>query len=201
MNEINLADVLEDFAMASAAGRNEQQILLVWMEKHPQYADDLMDFAAARSIVRYSPEFEISAADEAKYKELGARDLRQILSGAPEKSAAAIASLTELAKTKGLNKLKFAHALDLSLSLVMYLENKRLDFASIPKTVIGKIAQVLETGEDLIASYLNQSPNLATGASFKTETRPDDIKPKSFAEAVREDQQLSAEQKRKLLEI
>lgn len=200
MNEINLADVLEDFAMASAAG-NEQQILRVWMEKHPQYADDLMNFAAARSIVRYSPEFEISAADEAKYKELGARNLRQVFSGAPEKSATAIASLTELAKTKGLNKLKFAHALDLSLSLVMYLENKRLDFASIPRKVIGKIAQVLETGEDLVASYLNQPPNLATGASFKTETRPDDIKPKSFAEAVREDQQLSAEQKRKLLEI
>ncbi|MDQ3748722.1 MAG: hypothetical protein M3367_06895 [Acidobacteriota bacterium] len=200
MNETNLPEILEAYALA-APEENNQQTLREWMDKYPQFAADLMDFAAARAIVRYSPEPEIAAADESRYKEFGLNNLREILSGSAEKNETAIASLTELAKAKGLNKLKFAAALDVSLSLVMYLENKRLEFASIPRAVIGKIAQVLETGEDLIASYLNQPPDLATGASYKTETRPDNIKPKSFTEAVCEDQQLSAEQKKKLLDL
>lgn len=199
MNELNLADVLEGYAVAAAAAENDQKNLREWMERYPQFATALMDFAAARTLIKYAPEPEISSSEEARYKEFGLNSLRRVLSGTEEESS--VASLTELAKSKGINKLKFAAALDISLSLVMYLENRRLKYASIPKAVIGKIARVLETGEDTIAKYLNQPPNLATGASYKTDTRAEDVKPKGFAEAVREDQQLSAEQKRKLLEL
>ena len=199
MNEINLTDVLEEYAMASGA-ENDQNVLREMMEKYPQFADDLMDFAAARAVVRFMPEAEISAADEAKYQEIGLNNLRMILAGADKKSAP-IASLTETAKAKGMNKLKFADALGVSLSLVMYLENKRLEFATIPKAIIGKLAEILETGEEIVAGFLAQSPSAATGASYKTETRPEEVKPKKFSEAVAEDQQLSAEQKRKLLDL
>ena len=37
--------------------------------------------------------------------------------------------------------------------------------------------------------------------SFKTETRAEELPPKSFADAVREDQTLTAEEKHKLLEM
>ncbi len=198
MDEMNLADVLEEYALNTGA-ENDQSILRRLMEKYPQFAEDLMDFAAARAVVRYAPDAEISADDEAKYKEFGLNNLRRVLSRTNKKSAV-MASLTDAAKAKGLNKLKFADALGVSLSLVMYLENKRLEFASIPKAIIKKIAEVLETGENAVAEFLDQMPNAAAGASYKTDTRPEEIKPKNFAEAVREDQQLSAEQKRKLLD-
>jgi hypothetical protein len=108
-------------------------------------------------------------------------------------------SLTDAAKAKGMNRSKFAAALGLSVSLVQYLEKRRLDYASIPKTIVSKVAEVLETGEELVKDYLNQPPGLVTNASFKATERPEDLQPKSFAEAVREDQQLSNEEKRKLL--
>ena len=116
-------------------------------------------------------------------------------------SAVSLQSLVETAKAKGLSRAKFASALGLSTSLVIYLEKRRLEFATIPKTIVAKIAQILETAEEKVSDYLNQSPDFAGNASFKTETRAEVQPPKSFAEAVREDQQLSAEEKGKLLEL
>ena len=72
---------------------------------------------------------------------------------------------------------------------------------SIPKAVIKKIADALETSEELVAGYLNRPPVSAVNASFKAQERPEEMKPKSFADAVREDQTLSSEEKQKLLEL
>jgi transcriptional regulator with XRE-family HTH domain len=199
MSETNLVDVLEEYAIA-APEKNDQQVLRSMIEKYPHFDTELEDFAAARAVVRYAPEPEFSAVEEARYQEIGLNNLHTVLS---EKAAQqpALQSLTDAAKVKGLNRSKFAAALGLSVSLVQYLEKRRLDFASIPKAVVAKVAEVLQTGEDAIAGYLNQPPNFAPGASYKTNARPEEMQPKSFAEAVREDQQLSAEEKRKLINL
>lgn len=201
MKEMNLAEVLEGYAIAagSSAG-HDQQILREWMEKYPQFVAPLMDFAAARAIAQFAPEVELSADEEARYQAIGLKNLRAVLN---ERAAQqpALQSLTDAAKAKGLNRSKFAAALGLSVSLVQYLEKRRLDFASIPKAVVAKMAEVLQTSEDAIAGYLNQPPNFAPGASYKTNARPEEMQPKSFAEAVHEDQQLSAEEKRKLINL
>lgn len=202
MSEPNLEEVLEDYAAATSSGNN-LKILRLLTEKYPQFAADLADFAAARAVVKFAPDEELSADEEKRFRESGLKNLREIL-GANDSITApqnALQSLTDTAKEKGLSRKSFAVALGLSVSLVMYLEKRRLAFASIPKNLLRKISEVLETSEDLIASYLNQPPDLSTGASFKTNTRPEDLQPKTFVEAVREDQKLSIEDKRKLLEL
>ncbi len=196
MNEIILTDVLEEYALAAPHGF-DQEILRRMSEKYPQFADDLQDFAATRAVLKYTPEAETSAEDEARYRQIGMENLRSVLS----ENAASLESLTDAAKAKGLNRTKFAAALGLSVSLVQYLEKRRLDFATIPKKVIVKVAEVLETGETIVANYLNQSAVSPVNASFKAAERPEELNPKSFAEAVREDQQLSNEEKQYLLEL
>lgn len=196
MNEMNLTDVLEEYALAAPHGF-DQLLLRQMCEKYPQFAGDLKDFAIARAIVKYAPEAEISVEEEARFQQIGMESLRTILS----ENKNSLESLTDAAKAKGLNRSKFAAALGLSVSLVQYLEKRRLDFATIPKNVIAKVAQVLEKGEDLVANYLNQTAVSPVNASFKATTRPEQLKPKSFVEAVREDQQLTQEQKQKLLEM
>ncbi len=196
MNEINLTDVLEEYALA-APHKFDQAIFKQMCEKYPQFAGDLKDFAAARAVIKYSPEAEMSANEEARFQQIGMENLRAVLS----ENNTSLESLTDAAKAKGLNRSKFAAALGLSVSLVQYLEKRRLDFATIPQDVIAKVAQVLETGEELVANYLNQSSISPANASFKTSTRPEELKPKSFAEAVREDQQLSNEEKQRLLKM
>lgn len=199
INNVTLDEVLEGYAIETPTG-NDRQILQRWIKMYPQFAAELTDFAAARAIVKYAPEEEFSAEEESRYSRIGLSNLRSFLN---KKKAAqtALASLTDAAKEKGLNKQKFAAAAGISLSLLMYLEKKRLEFASIPKGLMNKLANVLETGEERIAAYLNQPPDLQTQASFKAALRPEEIKLKSFAEAVREDQTLSPEEKKKLLDL
>jgi len=200
MNEMNLTDVLEEYALAAPQGF-DQKILRQMSEKYPQFAPDLKDFAAARAVIKYAPEAEISTEDELRYREIGLQNLRAVLNEKAGAQEAGLLSLTEAAKAKGLNRSKFAAALGLSVSLVQYLEKRRLDFSTIPQNVIAKVAQVLETGEEIIANYLDQTALSPVNASFKATTRPEELKPKSFAEAVREDQQLSNEEKQRLLEM
>lgn len=202
MSEINLDEILEEYAAATPAG-NDLKVLQEVAEKHPQHADDLTDFAAARAVVKHAPEEELSDEEEERFSEAGLKNMRMVLGALsdPRATADALQSLVDAAKAKGLNRKGFAAALGLSTSLVMYLEKRRLDFTSIPKTIVAKIAKVLETGEELVSSYLTQPSDLATNMSFKTNTRAEDLPQKNFSDAVREDQQLSAEEKRKLLEL
>lgn len=197
MNELDLSEVLEEYAAVTPLG-NDPKILRQMSEQYPQFAEDLHDFAAARAVIRYAPEVEFSTEEESRYQKIGLQNLRSILNSSPQ---SAVESLLETAKAKNLNRSKFAAALGLSVSLVQYLEKRRLEFASIPPKIIASIAEVLEIAEETVAKYLNQPPVAAANASYKTQERPVEIKPKSFAEAVREDQQLSPEEKRKLLEL
>ncbi len=202
MSETNLDEILEEYAAATPAG-NDLKVLREVSDKYSQHSDDLTDFAAARAVVKYAPEEELSADEEQRFVEAGLKNLRMVLGALNESgvTAAALHSLVDAAKVKGLNRKSFAAATGLSTSLVMYLEKRRLDFSSIPKTIVSAVARVLETGEDLVSSYLNQPPDFATGASYKTNTRAENLPPKNFSDAVREDQQLSAEEKRKLLDL
>lgn len=193
-NKLN--DILEEYALASQ--QNDQAALRRMSEQYPEFATELQDFAAALAIAKYAPEAEPSMEEASRYRELGLQNLRAVL----DENAgvqAGLQSLNEAAKAKGLNRSKFADALGLSVSLVQYLEKRRLDFATIPQNIIAKVAEVLEIGETMIANYLNQSAISPVNASFKAAERPEELKPKSFAEAVREDQTLTAEEKNKLL--
>jgi len=202
MSEVNLDEVLEEYAAATPEG-NDLKILQSVVETHPEYADELADFAAARAIVKHAPEEELSGEEELRFAETGLKNLRIILValGESPQTTDALQSLVEMAKAKGFTRSKFAAAIGLSTSLIMYLEKRRLEFSSIPNSIVTKIARVLETGEELVSTYLDQSPDYATNASFKTEKRAEDLPPKNFAEAVREDQQLTAEEKLKLLDL
>lgn len=201
MNEIKLQDILEEYSIRTADG-NDMQILHQMMLEFPGFAEDLEDFAAARAVLRFAPEVELTTEEETRFADLGLQNLRQILRENQQSDPATVLqSLTEAAKFKGMNKKSFAAALGLSVSLVQYLEKRRLAFSSIPQTLIGRISDLLETGEEMVAAYLNQPPDFANQASFKTNERAVEIPPKDFSEAVSEDQTLSLAEKRKLLEL
>lgn len=201
-DKFKLEEVLEEYAAATPNG-NDLAELRKCSEKYPQYAEDLADYAAARAVAKHAPEEELEAEEEKRFQALGLTNLRRVLSEikTPADSAENISSLIELAKSKGLNRIKLAQALELSVSLVQYLEKRRLAFASIPQSLIARIADVLETAENQVAAYLNQSPDYAAQSSFKSATRAEESSAKSFHEAVREDQQLSADEKHKLINL
>ena len=191
MSDATLTEVLEGYAIDTPVG-NDQATLRRWMERYPEFADELMDFAAARAYVRNVGDEPL--ADEKRFAEIGADVLREVLG----RDAAGIKSLTAAGEAKGWKKPEFAKKLGLSISLLMYLEKRRVRFATIPKGIVAKISELLETSEQAVAAYLSQPP-LAGEASFKTKTRPEEERQKDFADAVREDQSLSANEKQALL--
>ena len=68
------------------------------------------NFAAARAVVKHAPEEDLSADEEQRFAESGLKNLRMVL-GALNKSgatAAALNSLVDAAKVKGLNRKSFA---------------------------------------------------------------------------------------------
>lgn len=202
MNEPTLETVLEEYLTLTPNG-NDLKILQEFSNEHPQFAKELEDFAAARAVAKHAPEEELSAEEEEQIQESGLANLRSVLSSlkAVSSSSSILQSLVETAKSKGLKRAQFASALGLSTSLVIYLEKRRLDFATIPTKIVTKIAEVLEITEEAVSNYLNQTPDFSVNASYKTETRAEELPPKSFAAAVGEDQQLTAAEKRKLLEL
>ncbi len=195
---MTLGDVLEGYAVETPDG-NDNAVLRDWIARHPEFADDLADFAAARAIVRHTPDEEPSADEEARDRKLASERLAGVLEQL--RKAPEISSLTQLASDKGLNKSAFANALGLSLSLLMYLEKRRLDVASVPRRIVARIGELLGTGESAVAAYLSKSPDALPQANYKAALMPKAVGRKDFAAAVAEDQTLSPEQKRNLLKM
>lgn len=193
-----LGEVLEGYAAATPDG-NDSAILRDWIRRHPEFADDLADFAASRTVVLYCVDVEPTPGEEERDRERAGQRLAAALSEMRRPNP--IASLTGLAENKGLNKKAFADAAGLSLSLVMYLEKRRLEFGSIPRALIGRLATIIGTAEESVAAYLRQGPELAPDANFKASRMPSDVVQKNFADVVNEDQILSAEQKSELLKL
>ena len=222
MTEKNLSELLEEYAIATQ-DRSDVKILRQWMDRNPEYAEDLMDFEASRTMLRYAQE-DLTENEIVHCREMASRvlerALRELKSSAafdrsaetategvpataqPDSDAAAEPpkSLTEAASAKGFDKAEFARRIGLSLSLLVKLEKRRIAAATIPAAIIRRIAETLAQKEQAITNYF-QLPAVTAGASFKAASRPDELKPESFAEAVRRDQMLSEAERQELLRL
>lgn len=192
-----LEDVLEGYAIETPEG-NDPAVLRKWMADYPEFADDLLAFAGDRSRVRNLPD-PVLTETEIKTSMVRSREALKAVRGSYAGEATSIGSLMDRAKEHGLNKESFAKAVGLSLSLIVYFEKRRLIAASIPDRVIKKTAEVLRSTKEAVEEYLHRPPVAGT-ANFKAETRPKAPQQKEFAEAVKEDLDLTDEEKRSLLE-
>ncbi|MGI8543461.1 MAG: helix-turn-helix domain-containing protein [Aridibacter sp.] len=193
---VSLTEVLENFAFEASKIGERQTTLEKYIAKFPQFAWELKSFAIEKDLLEFSNLETISDAEKQDYL----AHSREILSNfLAEFDAPEISSLNALAKRLGMKKRDFAKRLGISISLLIYLEKRRLEFATIPNRFIKKIAEVLGQTENTISNYLNKTADFATGASFKTNERPQIGGQKSFAEAVREDQTLTEAEKRELI--
>lgn len=193
-----LEAVLEEYAAETPDG-NDGEVLREWIRRHPEFADELADFAASRTVILYCVDVEPTPDEEERDRELAGQRLAAALSEMRRPNP--IASLTGLAESKGLNKRAFADAAGLSVSLIMYLEKRRLAFETIPRALIGRLASIISVAEESVAVYLRQGPELAPDANFKAARMPSEVVQKKFADVVREDQTLSPAEKSELLKL
>lgn len=198
--ENSLIKILESFAFETLDAIDSQNVLEKYLKDYPQFAGELKSFAIEKDLLKFTNLKNINEAEVGEYLQASRRTLAKFLES-KNSEAAEIQSLYEVAKASGMKKVEFKKRLGISTSLLVYLEKRRLDFETIPKKLIKKVADVLERTENSVTRYLNQASDFSGQASFKTSDRPQVGKQKSFAEAIREDQELTPQQKKELLEL
>lgn len=190
-----LQDIFEAYSQETADG-NDLDILQKYIEKYPQFEKELLEFAKERSLLKFDLETEISNEEKVSLAKLTRRNFEKFWAGKALQTQS-IESLTATAKTLGMKKQEFAKRIGLNGNQLFNLEVRGFIFSTIPQTLIETVAETLQTTKETIESFLNQQPKVA--ANYKSQTRPEEVKQISFAEAVKEDETLSAKEKERLL--
>jgi hypothetical protein len=195
MNE--LQDIFEAYSLCTPEGNN-LEILQKFIAKYPHFERELCEFAKERAMLRIESEISLSEAEKERIELLTRRNFQKYWM---EKTASAkpLESLTEAAKKLGMRKAEFAKRIGLNGHQLYNLEIRAYIFSSIPQSLIESIAETLQTTREAVNAFLRQPPSLA--ANFKSQTRPQDFKQISFAEAIRQDDTLSAEEKERLINM
>ena len=195
--DYDLDKVFEEYEKASENGE-DISILQTFFSKYPQYERELTNFATMRFLTQNMPNEPISEAETEQINNLANSFLDKIHSKQIQEFQS-IESLTAFAKTLGMKKQEFAKRIGLNPAQLFNLEIRNYIFSTIPNSLIETVAETLQTTKDMIANFLRQSPSLA--ANFKSQTRPEEIKQISFAEAIKEDETLSEADKQRLLNL
>jgi hypothetical protein len=176
-------DVLE--AYLTAAWEEGPQQLSEWIRRYPQYERELMEFAAARSLVHHLPPAPDADEEEDLLVARGMEVVHELLRR--PRSRPVMVDLLAEAKARGLTTKGLAAALGLSVPLVAKLHRRLIRAATIPGKLIEDVARLLEQEASVVARYLGQSPTLAAGANYRAEQAPTLGEQQDFFEAVRTD--------------
>lgn len=192
--EDDVMEILEGYAAATPEG-NDHELLRQWIERHPDYAQDLIEFAVSRDLVN---EFEdASFTDDTEKMRYVAR-AREIFRNYMATQSAPLVGIIVRAEELQLKKKDLMERLGISPELLAYLDQRAIEYASIPKTFVQRLAHTLDSSVESVAAFLRQDINPAQ-AFHKSSGRPEELVKQDFTTVVRNDINLSDEQKDSLI--
>jgi hypothetical protein len=158
-----------------------------WIARYPDCAEELTQWAANAPVMDFAETQGEDAAADARVLALGQQvltDLRARM--APTVAVRRLASLKDAAQAVGLNLKALEARLGLGRSVMMKLEYRQIRATSVPAVCVERLAEALRVGIEDVRTYLNQSPRLAPGASYKYPNgKPEVGAQEDFAEAIR----------------
>jgi hypothetical protein len=158
-----------------------------WLAQYPDCAETLTQWAADARVMDFAEAQGEEAKADARALALGRQvltDLRARM--APSVEVRRIASLKEAAQAVGLNLKALETRIGLGRSVMMKLEYRQIRAASVPAVCVERLAEALRVRIEEIRTYLNQSPRLAPGASYKSPNGVPEVgTQEDFAEAIR----------------
>lgn len=160
--------VLFAYAQASQAAPDDRTLLREWAARYPAHADALVEVSYAGFAVG------LSLADPL---EDGPEDAETVALGravvdsyfAPKEP---LVSLVIEAKARGLTPREFAQNLHLDTPALARLNQRLLDAAALPRSLVRQAAQALGRSADEVAAYLRLPPRLASDAQYKSKQAP-----------------------------
>ena len=177
--------VLTAFAQAGQSGAT----LSEWTARYPAQAKDLARLA---SQAWAGDEQESVVAESAThYRAIGMTALRacrpepKIAEVFTFSASPPIASLLAAAQAVGKEADDVARALDLPSAIFWKLHRRLIAPDSIPRTLIASLAASVNRTLDDVAAYLRMPPQMAAGASFRSDSAPSVGAQESFDQALK----------------
>ena len=157
-----------------------------WIAEYPDFADDFVGWASELPLLQPALYRAADPAAEARLATVGrsvVAEMRAQYGMAP----APLVSLLEAAKRRNLRLKDVADQLGVGVPIVSKLEQRLLQFSTLPETLIRKLAETLEVGAEAVRDYLRCPPTLAAGAAYQYtgKAAPHVAEQQDFAEAIR----------------
>ncbi len=177
-----------------------------YVRRYPQYASELLDYALYFHTVGFdSPPLEepadlaLSPESAAALARIWERSGANAPDTAPASADAPITSLSARGMALKLAPPQLAAAVGLTTPLLARLEAHKIAVATIPRTLIQRLADALKTAPEVIGAYLGATQAGQAGAFYYADQQPTE-KQESFLDAVQASA-LTPEQKREWAEV
>ncbi len=207
MNKPNGLERLEDVLDAFVASDVDPNSTLdEWIQRYPEYEQELTDFAVSWGLMRSLPPApDAEEVDEDTLVLRGMSIVQNLLHSQSIESASEsivpFESLIVEGRTRGLEPRQLAQVAELGVILLRKLDRRLIRYASIPQDAIKNIANAIKRKASSVTFYLQQNPTFATAMEHRSEQAPVLNAPENFFDAVRADPTIRSEHAARWLEL
>lgn len=166
-----------------------------YIHRYPHYSSELLEFAVYYHTIGFATE-SLDGPPDPALAPAAEKAMAWIREQRERPAPVAIQSLVQLGLDAKYSPPQLAAAVGLTVDLLGKLQAHAIAAATIPRTLMQRFADVLQTAPEAIAAYLSASP---AGGFYMADQQPDQQQ-ESFLDAV-EASALSPEGKREWAEI
>lgn len=188
-NKETVEDVLNAYVASVEAPSHT--VLLEWIKRYPEYEKELTDFSVSWSLMTSLAPHE--AAEEPSEDALVNRAMDIAWSRLRSRGETSIvqsplSSLLAEGRKRSLSIANMADFCQLSLAIIRKLDLRQIDYRSIPRSLVAKIAQSIGRTQKEVSEYLQLPMKLPAGADYRSQAAPQlPEAPEDFFDAVRKD--------------
>ncbi len=188
--DITLDDVLDAYVATEESPTHSA--LKKWIQKYPGYEKELIDFTVSWSLMNEMPcASSEETVDEESLILRGMSIVQNKLHAMRNQlNKRKVDSLLEEGKRLGLSIHDIAADCGLSLAIVKKLEQRLIDYPSIPQLVIDRLANEIRTPAPVITAYLRQTMTLSQKAQYRSRAAPKIESKQNYFDAIKTDRTL-----------
>lgn len=165
-----------------------------YIQRHPEFAQELMEFALFFHTFE-ADDSEPPPTPAAAFSPAVQAARTRIREPTPANAGTTLPGIIRQARLAGHMAPKLAEMLGLSLDIVTKLDAHAIVGASIPRTLIERLASALSVAPDAVAAYLGSPQRAQAGGSFFYADEAPKQRQETFLDAIQSSRLLSPEQK------
>ena len=187
---------MEEFA-SQLLEDDSPETVRVFMKRYPEYSEDILGYAVALLMNKHSTDEPfLNTEERANFIERATEVFRKATESKPTQFSSLLKRVTQI----GLNADQFKEKTGVSSFVLLNLDQKVVDVASIPSRILNSISETLAIPGDVLNNYISGGVSPGQAMNYKASAAPVSTKRIPFEEVLRQDTSLSEEERRKLME-